>query len=55
MVNVTSGNITVGGSPAEGDQVFFQIMRDVSAGTQTADVRLLGVKLFFTTNAENDA
>ena len=55
MVNVTSGNVTVGGSPAEGDQIFFQIMRDVSAGTQTADVRLLGVKLFFTTDAENDA
>ena len=55
MVNVKSGNITVGGTPAEGDQVFFQLMRDVSAGTQTADVRLLGVKLFFTTNAENDA
>ena len=55
MVNVKSGDVTVGGTPAEGDQVFFQIMRDVSAGTQTADVRLLGVKLFFTTNAENDA
>tara|TARA_B100000470_G_C19734984_1_gene366353 strand:- start:17 stop:874 length:858 start_codon:yes stop_codon:yes gene_type:complete len=55
MVNVKSGDVTVGGTPAEGDQVFFQIMRDVSAGTQAADVRLLGVKLFFTTNAENDA
>ena len=54
MVNAKSGNITVGGSPAENDQVFFQIARDVSAGTQAADVRLLGVKLFFTTNAEND-
>ena len=55
MVNVKSGNVTVGGTPADGDQVFFQVMRDVSAGTQTADVRLLGIKLFFTTNAENDA
>jgi len=55
MVNAISGNVTVGGTPLEGDQVFFQLMRDVSAGTQTADVRLLGVKLFFTTNAENDA
>jgi len=55
IVNAISGNVTVGGTPLEGDQVFFQLMRDVSAGTQTADVRLLGVKLFFTTNAENDA
>ena len=55
MVNALSGNVTVGGTPADGDQVFFQVMRDVSAGTQTADVRLLGIKLFFTTNAENDA
>ena len=55
MVNVKSNDVTVDGSPAENDQVFFQIARDVSAGTQPADVRLLGVKLFFTTNAENDA
>ena len=55
MVNAKSGDVTVDGSPAEDDQVFFQIARDVSAGTQPADVRLLGVKLFFTTNAENDA
>ncbi len=54
MVNAKSGDVTVDGSPAEDDQVFFQIARDVSAGTQPADVRLLGVKLFFTTNAEND-
>ena len=55
MVNVKSNDVTVDGSPAENDQVFFQIARDVSAGTQPADVRLPGVKLFFTTNAENDA
>ena len=55
MVNVTSGDVTVGGSPAVGDQVFFQINRDISADDQTADVRLVGVKLFFTTDAENDA
>ena len=55
MINALSDPITVGESPAEGDQVFFQLMRDVSAGTQTDDVRLLGVKLYFTTNAENDA
>ena len=55
MVNVVSGAVTIGGTPAEGDQVFFQINRDISADTQTADIRLVGVKIYFTTNAENDA
>jgi len=34
---------------------FFQISRDVSADTQTGDARLLGIKLYFTTDAKNDA
>jgi hypothetical protein len=55
MVNVESGAVTIGGSPADGDEVFFNIYRDVSADSQTADARLLGVKLFFTTDAANDA
>jgi len=54
MVNVVSGAVTIGGTPAVGDQVFFQINRDVSADDQTADARLVGVKIFFTTDAEND-
>ena len=55
MVNVESGAVTIGGSPADGDEVFFNIYRDVSADSQTADARLLGVKIFFTTDAANDA
>jgi hypothetical protein len=55
MVNVESGAVTIGGSPADADEVFFNIYRDVSADSQTADARLLGVKLFFTTDAANDA
>tara|TARA_B100000929_G_scaffold66664_1_gene50799 strand:- start:156 stop:1142 length:987 start_codon:yes stop_codon:yes gene_type:complete len=55
MVNVVSGNVTVGGTPAEGDQVFFQVLRDVSEDTQTSPARLHGIKIYFTTNAENDA
>jgi hypothetical protein len=55
MVNAISGNLTVGGTPLEGDQVIFQIYRDISGGPQTADARLHGVKILFTTNAENDA
>ncbi len=54
MVNAVSGAVTVGGTPAEGDQVFFQVLRDVSEDTQTSSARLHGIKIFFTTNAEND-
>ena len=56
-LNVTaeSGAVTIAGTPAVGDQCYFQIMRDVSADDQSGDARLLGIKLFFTTNAANDA
>ena len=50
-----SGAVTIAGTPAAGDQVFFQISRDVSADSLTADAKLLGIKLFFTTDAANDA
>ena len=50
-----SGAVTIAGSPAAGDEVFFQISRDVSADSLTADAKLLGIKLFFTTDAANDA
>ncbi len=55
MVSVESGNITVAGTPAAGDCCFFQINRDVSADDQTGDARLVGIKLFFTTDAGNDS
>ena len=54
-VTAESGAITIAGSPAEGDLCIFRIMRDVSADDQSADARLLGIKLHFTTNAANDA
>ena len=54
MVSVESGAVTIAGSPAVGDQVFFQINRDVSADNQSGDARLLGVKLFFVTDVAND-
>ena len=50
-----SGAVTIAGSPAAGEQVFFNIFRDVSADNLTADAKLLGIKLFFTTDADNDA
>ena len=55
MVSAESGAVTIAGSPAAGDICFFQINRDVSADNQSGDARLLGVKLFFTTDAKNDA
>ena len=55
MVSVESGAVTIAGSPAAADMCFFQINRDVSADNQSGDARLLGIKLFFTTDAANDA
>jgi len=55
MVSVESGAITIAGSPAVADCCFFQIARDVSADNQSGDARLIGIKLFFTTDAANDA
>ena len=55
MVSAESGAVTIAGSPAANDMCFFQINRDVSADTQSGAARLLGIKLFFTTDAANDA
>ena len=54
-VTAESGAVTIAGSPSTDEQVFFQITRDVSDDTLTADAKLLGIKLFFTTDAANDA
>lgn len=52
-----SSAITIGGTPAEGDTVYFQVKRNVSDGSDTmaVDARLHGVLLYITTNAANDA
>jgi len=54
-VGAESSAITIAGSPAAGDQVFFAIFRDVSGDSLTSDALLTGVKLHFTTDAANDA
>ncbi|MDP7367681.1 MAG: hypothetical protein QGH83_10540 [Candidatus Pacebacteria bacterium] len=56
QVSPLSSAITIAGTPADGDLTFFQVYRDAAAGGDTfsADARLLGVKIFFTTDAEND-
>jgi hypothetical protein len=53
-VTAESGAVTIAGSPSTDEQVFFQISRDVSEDSLTADAKLLGIKLFFTTDAAND-
>jgi hypothetical protein len=53
----TSSAITIGGTPAEGDLVCFQVYRDANNGSDTlaADAKLIGIRLFITTNAGTDA
>lgn len=52
-----SSAITIGGTPAEGDTVYFQVKRNVSDGSDTMaiDARLHGILLYITTNAATDA
>jgi hypothetical protein len=56
LVSAESGDVTIAGSPADNDLCYFRIFRDVSDGNDdmAGDARLLGVKLFFTTDAETD-
>jgi hypothetical protein len=52
-----SSPVTVAGSPQQGDLVFFRLRRVPAHASDTlnADARLMGVKLFITTAAGNDA
>jgi len=56
-VTGTSGAITISGTPAEGDAVWFRLFRDVSDGadTLTVDAKLLGLLITWTTDAINDS
>jgi len=54
-VSAESGAVTIAGSPGVDELCYFQVMRDVTADTQSGDARLLGIKLFFTTDALTDA
>ncbi len=57
LVGDESAAITIAGSPAANDMVFFRIFRDVSDGNDdmTQDMRLIGIQLFITTEAVVDA
>ena len=58
-VQMTSASsaMTIAGSPADDDQTFFQLYRDAADGsdTFTGEARVMGIKLFYTTDAANDA
>jgi len=55
-VTAESDPTTIGGTPTAGDLAYFRVSRDVSDANDTVgeDARLLGVKIFFTTNAATD-
>jgi len=57
QITSESSAMTVAGSPAAGELTYFQLLRDAADGSDTfsADARVLGVKLFYTTDAANDA
>ena len=56
QITSESSAMTVAGSPAAGEQTYFQLYRDAADGsdTFTGEARVLGVKVFFTTDAAND-
>ena len=56
-VTAESSAVTIAGTPADDDLTYFRIFRDVSDANDTAaeDARLIGVKIFYTTDAKNDA
>jgi hypothetical protein len=57
QMSAVSSAMTIAGSPADDDYTFFQLYRDAADGSDdfTGDARVLGIKLFYTTDAANDA
>lgn len=57
MVTAESSAVTVAGTPAEADMVFFRVFRDVSDANDdmTQDMRLIGIQLLYTIDAGTDA
>lgn len=55
-VTAESSAVTIAGTPADDDAVFFRVGRDVSDANDdmTQDMRLIGIKLFYTTNDRDD-
>ena len=58
QISAETNPITVKGSPAAGDLVFFQVFRDADDAadtTNSTDAQLIGVKMFFHVNDINDS
>lgn len=53
-VSAISGDLTVGGTPAEGDLVYFRIKRNVATDNLAADAKLFGITLLFTRDVNTD-
>ena len=49
-----SAALTIGGTPAEGDLVFFNVARKTASDNLTGDARLLGIMLTYTRNNYTD-
>jgi hypothetical protein len=56
QISPISSAVTITGAAAT-EQTYFQLYRDANAGGDTfsADARVLGIKIFYTTDAANDA
>ena len=56
LVSPVSTAVTIASAAAD-TYTYFQVVRNATSGsdTFTGDVRLLGIKLFYTTDAANDA
>ena len=56
QISAVSGAVTIA-NVGDSKQTYFQFLRDATAGADTfsSDARVLGIKIFFTTDAANDA
>lgn len=57
MTSAATAAITIGGTPAAGDLVTFQVYRDAAnvSDTLASDAKLVGVRLIYSTNARDDS
>lgn len=53
-ISPTSSAITIGGTPADGDMLYFEVARKVATDNLTGDARLLFVKVEYTIDAYSD-
>jgi hypothetical protein len=56
MISAYTAAITIAGTPASEDAVFFQVSRDAANGSDTlaVDARLIAVRIKYTVNAADD-